>query len=110
MDKSEGAFRVVLTTAGSDEQAEAVARALVDGKLAACVNIIGQTCSVYRWKGDVVREEEKLLVIKTTAALFPRVCETIREVHTYEVPEILSLPVTEGDPTYLAWIDESTGV
>ena len=108
MEAAKSRFRVVLTTAGSDEQAEAIARALVDRRVAACVNIVGQTCSVYRWKGEVVREEEKLLVIKTTAAQFPRLCETIREIHTYEVPEILSLPVPEGDPAYLAWVDENT--
>jgi len=100
-------YRVVLTTAGSDEQAETIARALVDRRLAACVNIVNSVCSVYRWKGETVREQEPMLIIKTTADRFEEVREAIRELHTYEIPEVISLSVRDGDGDYLRWIDES---
>jgi periplasmic divalent cation tolerance protein len=97
-------YRLVVCTAGSDEQAETIARALVERRLAACVNIVGSTCSVYRWKGEVVRDAEILLLIKTTADAFERVRDAIRALHSYEVPEIIALPIREGDPPYLDWI------
>ena len=97
-------FHLALTTAGSDEQAETLARALVERKLAACVNIVHGVCSVYRWKGDVTREEEHLLLIKTAERLLPEVRRAIRELHTYEVPEFVALPIGDGDPDYLAWL------
>ena len=95
---------LVLTTAGSDEQAEQLARDLVDRRLAACVNMVGGVCSVYRWEGRIEREQERLLIIKTAARLFDRVREAIRELHSYDVPEILSVPIDDGDPDYLAWL------
>ena len=97
-------FHLALTTAGSDEQAETLARALVDRRLAACVNIVHGVCSVYRWKGDVTREEEHLLVIKTSERLLPEVRDAIHELHTYDVPEFVALPITDGDPAYLSWL------
>jgi periplasmic divalent cation tolerance protein len=103
-------FQLVLTTAGSDEQAEMLARALVDGRLAACVSIVHNVCSVYRWQDEVRREEEKLLLIKTASELVPELSARIRELHTYEVPEILAIPIGDGDPDYLAWLaGELTG-
>ena len=100
-------YQVVLTTAGSDEQAETIARTLVERRLAACVNIVGQVCSVYRFKGKIEREGEQLLIIKTAARLFPQVRETIRELHSYEVPEVLALPIVGGDEDYLSWLGEA---
>ncbi len=100
---------LVLTTAGSDEQAEQLARALVERRLAACVNMVGGVCSVYRWEGQIEREEEKLLIIKTAARLFDRVRETIRELHSYDVPEILAVPIDDGDPDYVAWLRGQLG-
>ena len=100
-------FQLVLSGAGSDAQAEIIARGLVDRRLAACVNIVGQTCSVYRWKGEVRREEEKLLIIKTAPHLFDEVRDAIRELHTYDVPEVLALPIQNGDADYLAWVAEN---
>jgi len=97
-------FHLALTTAGSNEQADTLARALVERRLAACVNIVRGVCSVYRWKGDVTREEEQLLLIKTSERLLPEVRRTIRELHTYEVPEFVALPIRDGDPDYLAWL------
>lgn len=101
-------FRVILSTVGSDAQAEEIARALVDERLAACVNIVGGVCSVYRWKEETVREGETLLVVKTLAAREPAVRRRIRELHTYETPEILALGVTDGDPDYLAWLQRGS--
>jgi len=99
-------FQLVLTTAGSDEQAESIARALVERRLAACVNIT-PVCSVYRWNGEVTREGERLLFIKTTEGRLPELRAAIRELHTYEVPEVIALPIAAGDPDYMRWLAES---
>jgi periplasmic divalent cation tolerance protein len=99
-------FRIVLTTAGSDEQAESIARALVERRLAACVNFTS-VCSIYRWQGEVAREGERLLFIKTTEERVDEVREAVRELHSYEVPELLAIPVAEGGDDYLAWLAES---
>ncbi|MDX1388928.1 MAG: divalent-cation tolerance protein CutA [Acidobacteriota bacterium] len=100
-------FAVVLTTAGSDDQAKELARALVERRLAACVNIATHVCSIYRWKGEVCQDDEKLLIIKTAEHLFPQVQAAIRELHTYELPEKLLLPITQADPEVAAWIESS---
>jgi periplasmic divalent cation tolerance protein len=97
-------FRLVLTTAGSDEQAVAIARGLVERRLAACVNVVGNVCSIYRWKGKAVQEGEKLLLIKTEKRLLPELRAAIRELHSYEVPEVIALPINDGDPDYLGWL------
>ncbi len=82
--------RIVLTTAGTKEEAHKIARALVERQLAACVNIVPQVESVYRWEGEVEEATEWLLLIKTTAAGFARVREAIRELHSYELPECVA--------------------
>lgn len=105
-DPSADDFRVVFTTAGSQDQAVTIAQALVERRLAACVNVFSGMCSIYRWKGKLVEEDEKLLLIKTDQRRFPAVREAIRELHTYEVPEVLALPVLDGDRAYLDWIRE----
>jgi periplasmic divalent cation tolerance protein len=104
-----GGFCLMLCTTGSDAQADAIARTLVEERLAACVNIVGSVCSVYRWKGSVTRDEEKLLVIKTAGDRVERVRDRIRELHTYEVPEILALPIGLADADYLGWLAGSLG-
>lgn len=109
MGKDDDGFAIVLTTAGSEDQAEAIARMLVEKRLAACVNVAPQIKSFYRWKGKVVEDEEFLLVIKTKAGLFDRLREAIREIHSYEMPDILLLPIAAGDPAVLGWISESVG-
>jgi periplasmic divalent cation tolerance protein len=96
---------VVLNTCGSAEEAEQLARGLVDRKLAACVNVISPVRSFYRWNGEVANAEEWLLVIKTSRALFERLRSALESAHSYELPEILALPVTEGSANYLSWID-----
>jgi len=100
-------FLIVLTTAGSEPQGREIARALVERGLAACVSVLGPACSVYRWQGRVVEEEERLLVIKTSAGRFEAVRAAIRELHSYEVPEVLALPIERGDPAYLEWLARS---
>ncbi len=102
---AETEFVVILTTAGSEEQATNLAQELVERRLAACVNILTQVCSIYRWKGKVWQDEEKLLVIKTAAHLFPAVRDAIRELHTYELPECIMLPVRDADPEIQEWLE-----
>ena len=99
--------RIVLTTAGSKEEARKISRQLVERRLAACVNLVGPIESVYRWQGDVESAEEWLLLIKTTAAAFEAVRDAIRELHSYELPECVSVPITAGSAEYLAWIGEN---
>jgi periplasmic divalent cation tolerance protein len=96
-----------LTTAGSDAQADGLARALVERRLAACVNVVSGVCSVYRWKGDVEREDERLLMIKSDRVHFEALRLAIRELHSYQTPEIVALPLVASDPDYLAWLEES---
>ena len=107
MSKVTEQFLLVMTTAGSEEQAVQIARGLVERRLAACVNVSSLGCSIYRWKGKIEEEEEKLLIVKTSARLFDRVRETIRELHSYEVPEVVAIPISHGDPDYLRWLGES---
>jgi periplasmic divalent cation tolerance protein len=96
---------VVLNTCGSAEEAERLARSLVDRRLAACVTVISPARSFYRWKGAVADSAEWLLMIKTSRPLFPQLRAALESSHSYELPEILALPVIEGSPSYLAWID-----
>lgn len=98
--------RVVLTTAGSVDEARRIAEVLLDRKLAACVNIVSRVQSIYRWKGKTEESEEWLMLIKTTAPLFERVRDTIRELHSYELPECLCLAVEDGSEQCLQWLDD----
>ena len=102
-------MRVVLSTA-PPAAAEQIARALVDERVAACVNLLPGAVSIYRWKGAVQRDEEVLLVIKTRDDKLPALREAIRRVHPYEVPELVALApeAAEGDDAYARWVDEET--
>jgi periplasmic divalent cation tolerance protein len=99
--------RVVVTTCGSLEEARHIARAVIERRLAACVNIVPQVESIFRWKGEVETSNESLLVIKTTAGMFERLRAALKELHSYEVPECIELTVTDGSEAYLDWIGES---
>lgn len=99
--------RIVLTTAGTKEEAHKIARELVERQLAACVNIVPQVESVYRWEGEIEHASEFLLIVKTTAGAFAGVRDTIKELHSYEVPECVCLAVEDGSAEYLAWLGES---
>ncbi len=99
--------RVVLTTAGSMEEAHKLADALVERRLAACVNLIGPMTSVYRWQGNIERSQEWLLLIKTTAGAADAIGDAIRELHSYELPECVVLPIEGGSEKYLEWVGEN---
>lgn len=99
--------RVVLTTAGSVDEANRIADALVQRRLAACVNMVGPVSSVYRWKEKVERAQEWLLLIKTTAGMVDAVGEATKELHSYELPECVALAVEGGSEAYLEWIGEN---
>jgi periplasmic divalent cation tolerance protein len=98
---------LVLTTCGNDEAANALARLLVERRLAACVNIVGNVASTYRWQGGVQQDRETLLLIKTTKARLAEVEAAIRAESTYELPEVIALPVPAGSAPYLQWLRES---
>ena len=99
---------VALITAPSSEEGEAIACALVEEKLAACVNVIPSVTSIYRWRGELQKEGEVLLVVKSRRGLFDRLAARVRELHSYQVPEIIALPVILGDEDYLRWLSEAT--
>ena len=99
---------VVVTSVGTEEQAIDVAHALVRSRRAACVNIVPNVHSVYRWKGRVCDDGEMLLVIKTRSSQFESVRETIQRVNTYELPEILGYRVDMASPAFAAWIEKMT--
>ena len=99
--------RLVLTTAGSQEEARVLARALVERRLAACVNIVPQIESIYRWKDAVEEAQEWLLLIKTSSVAFDKVRAAIQELHSYEVPECICLNIEDGSAGYLEWIGDS---
>jgi periplasmic divalent cation tolerance protein len=99
--------RIVLTTAGSEDEARKIARHLVEQKLAACVNIVPQIESIYRWQDKVESAREWLLVIKTTAEGFAAVRDAIRELHSYDLPECVVIGVEDGSAEYLEWLADS---
>jgi periplasmic divalent cation tolerance protein len=99
-------YAVVLTTAGTEAEASRLARALVDRKLAACVNVVPGVRSIYRWRGDVQDDQEWLLIVKSRRDRFEAVREAIRALHSYEQPEVVMIDVADGDGGYLRWIDE----
>jgi periplasmic divalent cation tolerance protein len=101
--------RLVLTTCGSREEAQRIANGLVERRLAACVNIVPQIESVYRWQGKIESATEWLLLIKTTAALFERLRDALLELHSYDVPECIEIGIEDGSAAYLEWIGESVG-
>ncbi len=99
--------RIVLSTAGSQEEARKIALALVERRLAACVNIVPGVESVYRWQEKVESAQEWLLVVKTTAAAFPKLRDALKELHSYQVPECILLAIEDGSQPYLDWLAQS---
>jgi periplasmic divalent cation tolerance protein len=100
---------VVLITAPKEEDAAAMAHALVEGRLAACVNIIRQIRSIYRWQGKIEDDQEVLMIAKTSKECFADLVDKVKELHTYTVPEIIALPIVDGFEAYLGWLKEETG-
>ena len=101
--------RIVLTTTGTQEEARKIAYALVERRLAACVNLVPHLESIYRWKDKVESAQEWLLLIKTQADLFERVRDAVKELHSYDIPECVMLEVGAGSREYLDWIAKNTG-
>lgn len=98
---------VVLVTSGNMREAKKIGRHLVESGLAACVNISPAIRSIYRWKGSLNDDHEFLLLIKTRRDLFRKIKDAVLELHSYDTPEIISIPIADGSESYLAWIDGS---
>ncbi|MBU6454820.1 MAG: divalent cation tolerance protein CutA [Cyanobacteria bacterium REEB67] len=98
---------IVVMVSCPGDRAEAIASALVDESLCACVNIVGNMRSVYRWEGKVLAEEESLLVMKTMGKMYDKLEARIKEIHPYELPEIIALKIENGSQSYLNWINDS---
>ncbi len=101
-------YVLVLTTLPGDTDASAFARAVVEERLAACVNVLSPMESFYRWEGNVQRDVERQIVMKTSRARIAALWERMRELHPYDVPEFIVVPIVEGNDGYLRWIGEST--
>ncbi len=101
------AFRVVFVTVQRDK-ARALATEIVENRLAACVNIVDTVRSIYRWKGKITSDDEALLVIKTATKKVENLIKYVKENHSYDIPEVVSLNIAEGNPDYLDWLDEET--
>lgn len=100
---------VVFITTSNEDEAAKIARALVEARLAGCVNIIKDIRSIYSWQGKIEDEPEVLMIVKTQKALFDNLSKKVKELHSYTVPEIIALPIVEGSEDYLKWLREVTG-
>ena len=101
-------YVMVLTTLPADADGPAFAHALVDARLAACVNLLAPMDSVFRWEGEIEQESERQVVIKTARECVAALWDRVRELHPYDVPEFLVLPIVDGSDAYLRWIGDST--
>ena len=101
-------FIIVFITAPNEKEAASISRTIVEERLVACVNIIPSVRSIYRWQGRVEDEQEVLMIVKTKKSLFERLQERVKELHSYEVPEIIGLPLVEGSKEYLDWLGQET--
>jgi periplasmic divalent cation tolerance protein len=99
---------VVFVTAASEEEAARIGRSVVEAGLAACANVIPRVRSIFRWEGKVSEEQESLMLLKTRGTLFPELVTAIKKLHSYEVPEIIALPIGQGSADYLQWIRDVT--
>ena len=98
---------IILTTVSSKKEAEIIGSKLIDKELAACVNIIPNIKSIYRWEGKINKDSEYLLIIKTVKRAEEDVFENIRKLHSYDTPEMISIPITGGEKSYLNWLSKS---
>lgn len=108
MSQSKSEAVIAFSTIDSEKEGQKIAKALVESRLAACVNLVPEVTSVYEWKGEICEEKEILMVIKTTSAHVEELKATLSELHPYEVPELIVCPVTDGLPDYLSWLSENT--
>lgn len=102
--------RVVFVMSGSADEAIKIARVLVEERLAACVNVVGPVRSIYRWRGAVEDAREHLLIIKIRARMYAKVERRVKQLHSYEVPEVIAIPLAGGSRRYLEWLLEATAV
>ena len=102
-------YMVVFITAKDRAEAKTISDQLLEKKLIACANIVEGVESVFRWKGKIDQAKETLIILKSKQSLFKEIVKTVKAHHSYEVPEIIALPIVEGNPDYLKWIDESVG-
>jgi periplasmic divalent cation tolerance protein len=101
-------YIIVYITASSEEEAGKIAKALLEAKLAACVNIVNNVRSIYRWEGKIEAGSEVLMIVKSRRELFRRLRDAVKKLHSYSVPEVVALPVIEGSEDYLNWLREET--
>ena len=101
------AFRIVLSTAGSEEEGARIAKSLLERKLCACVNLVPKIRSLYRWEGAVQDDAEVLLIMKTTQDKLQALSDHLAQIHSYDVPEVLAIAVDKGSASYLEWLAES---
>ncbi len=101
-------YAVVLITASSQEEAQKIARTMVEERLFACANILFPIQSIYHWQGKVCDDKEALIFAKTKTVLFNSIVKRVKELHSYQVPEVLFLPVTQGSEDYLKWLEAET--
>ena len=103
-------FIIILSTISSKKEALEIAEELIQNKLAACINIIEGLTSVYKWEDKLCKENEYLMIIKSRKILYEKITEKINLLHPYEVPEIISIPITDGLDSYLKWIKNNTRI
>ena len=101
-------YIVIYITTGSANEAKKIGRTLVEEKLVACSNIISPIRSIYRWQGKICDDKEALMVLKTRKSLFKQIVKRVETLHSYDVPEIIAMPITEGSSKYLSWLNEET--
>jgi len=99
------ASNVVLITTATEEEAHSIAKLLLNQRKAACVNIVPRVDSLFRWQGELDSAQESLLIVKARASLLPEIVEMVKRAHSYEVPEIIALPIISGNEDYLKWMD-----
>ncbi|XP_069419999.1 protein CutA isoform X2 [Ovis canadensis] len=103
-----GSVSAAFVTCPNEKVAKEIARAMVEKRLAACVNLVPQITSIYEWKGEIEEDSEVLMMIKTQSSLVPALTDFVRSVHPYEVAEVIALPVEQGNPPYLQWVRQVT--
>jgi periplasmic divalent cation tolerance protein len=101
-------YTVIFITTSSLDEAEKIGRALVEEKLVACSNIVSPIRSIYRWQGKICDDKEALIILKTKKKLFKQIEQRVKALHSYEVPEIISMPIIEGSNEYLSWLENET--
>ena len=101
-------YIIIFITASNPNEAEKISNALVSKKLVACSNIISPIHSIFHWKGDICKEDEVLLILKSTAKNFTEIVTEVKKLHSYEIPEIIALPIIKGLQEYLQWISDET--